>query len=747
MKPDRTLFSGVRSACHAGCAIVPLLIPFVSVPSVRAQDSANNEVEFDPAFDPFRRAAALLESSEDPIPTTSHSGDTERTLAAKYLIENPSPEALAVLTRILVSAGNLPSRLAVVRVLAHTAEPPQALLGSLLDSLSASEPEFFDAGLPALTQFGSAAATAVIDRLRVPDDEPRTRRLLSMLGRLPTVASVDALIPFLDERNSALVRAAALESLTRITGQSRCGDSMLCWQAWWRQNRPRGDVGLMEGRLLALEVHCLALEQAVSMAAADRSDLLNDLLDALEREYILTPPTDRSRLVARLLRDHRREIAARGLEYVTRVMTNAQPLDPSVRDALAELCLDSAADLRQQALARLSFLDAARAQQIVLERLSVESSPEVRREMYRVLAANPSVKCVEILLSLWLNRPNERAGSAPALLAALNAGLLTQAQQSALTAALLRTADAADPRDLEILSRCELAADDVSAPGRRELLRNALLGTLGPDRLIAVARGLSASDHDRDLLSQAAANPLVYPFAVAAATRRPSIDSVRTLLNMSAPGTDQRTQALLDAIELLPDNDVCAADDLLRNSQALDLTQRLALLTRRIDLLLGTNAGPDVEVSPGSEPAGSGLILTDLHRVEVVTPIVLRLASVQLSEAGDCTAALAALGRLPVGLSDDALREVERLASIARLVAGGASPRPDLLTWDDWSLALRLALHPRAGLAPDPDAGRNLIESMRGVFGPELTPEQTALLNAAQEEISVLTGAGDDPGD
>jgi len=673
-------------------------------------------------------------------------GDAERVLAAKYLIESPTPDALAILTRILVSADNLPARLAVVRVLAHTAEPPQALLGPLLDSLVNSEPEFFDAGLPALTQFGSAAATVVVDRVRLHDDEPRTRRLIAMLGRLPTVVSVDVLIPFLGVENSALLRAAALESLIRITGQSRCEDSMLCWQAWWRQNRPRGDVGLMEGRLLALEVHCLALEQAASMAAADHSDLLKDLLDALEREYILTPLTDRSRLLTRLLRDHRPEVAARGLEYVTRVMTNAQPLDSSVRDALADLCLQGAAELRQHALARLSFLDAARAQQIVLERLTIEPSAEVRREMYRVLAANPSVRTVETLLSLWLNRPDERADSASALLAALNAGLLTQSQQSALAAALLRTAETADARDFEILSRCELAAEDVSGPGRREILRDALLGAFGPDRLIAVARGLSASSRDTDLLSQVAANPLVYPFAVAAATRRPSIDSVRTLLNMSAPGTDQRTRALLDALELLPDIDVCAADELLRDSQALDLGQRIAFLNRRIDLLLGNSLSPGPEGAPESEPASSGLILTDLHRVEVVTPIILRLAAVQLSEAADCAAALAVLGRLPVGLSDDTEREVERLVSIVRLVAGGASPRPDLLTWDDWSLALRLALHPRAGLTPDPVAGGNIIESMRGVFAPDLTPEQSAFLDAARDEVSMLTGVREDPG-
>lgn len=662
--------------------------------------------------------------------------DSDRRLAAAELLDSNTEFAHETIVGALTSVPQRPEVLmAIFDAIASNGSPASLLLFDpvLEASLLAKDP-LWEAGCRALGQFPVESARTVVNRIGQNHEEFALQRLLQVLAQMPCVESVDAILPWLDDSQPDAVRAAATEALVRVTGQNRCGSSMLCWQAWWRQNRAHGNEGLIEGRLRALERDVRSMEEELHESRTARADLLKELLAAYEREYVLTVPADRGRLLIRLLREPRADVRVLGLDLVTRSMTNAQPLESTVADAVADLTMDADPQIRAKSFSRLAFLNPQRAAEVAVLRLPVESGVAARRSIHRFLTSNPNVRCVQTLLTLWETFPDEREDCGSAILSALKAGLLTREDAERLAAMLVGLARDLTPHGVEMLAW-------TSSSAGADLLREALRGSLGPDRLLAAARGLAESGQGQSLLREAAENPAVYPFAVESLTSEWNLDALRRLLELPAPSTEQQIDAVRRVLLLLPDHDVPGADDLVAATGLVSIDVRQEFLRSRLDQILG----PAAPTRPGDEEvadidgAASVVILADGQSADVVSRIILQLARLQLIELHRIADALDTLARLPGGTGELEEAEGARLIMIARLAGGLLSPQPGALTWKDWSLAISIAIGTEGGLI----TAQGLIDGARGLFETQMTAAELDVLDQLEVQVLKRSPGGD----
>lgn len=713
---------------------------FLLQPCLALQDARDTQANLTVSSDEEQPAAALSPSPKVEPPdeqlteeqqadlnlwtsalNQSPGGSQTQETAARRLVDSGWPQAHAVLARQLASALSPPEVIqAICRAVTESRRPPQALVEPLLEALAASHGGD-DAVKSALVQTMTAyphdlILPALIDRASGRHEEESDHsasshdaqacRLtaIAALSMFAEIDAVDALISCLAAEQPDDVRAAAGNSLREITGLAVNGDWTIAeWSEWWESRREFGREGLLTNAVRELRSRLADFMHRVQTLERDQQQLLSELVASLERQYWLNPQADRpALLVSFLAPTSRKQVRLLGLRLVERAVSNAEVVPTPVIESVAAMVGDADPQLRAGALRRLVLVDGERTAALVAQGFAKERDTVALQAMLTVLTSHPVASTIPGLMQLVLNSdPSLHADACRSLIAAARADLIDGPGLSEVADALSEQALAdgiaqlpshLQPIDIELLCWTR-GSHEMAAVIIRQILSGQVLA---PETYpAAAARGASQADGSLtgDLIA-AAANPQVFPWAVAAIQKRDgvSIAALRSLISMPSPTRADRLDAINRAMLDLPMDLWIAADDAVAGLDYIDLPQRIAWLARILELREGT-----------PNPNESGTPQGQVRRA-----VCLRLAQLYLDNCNPASA-LMALQAAPADDSD--LTQFANATLVAQLMQGMVPPEPNeqsdvlpvtvimeaierLLTCDDESAAMneRLAV-------------------------------------------------------
>ncbi len=308
----------------------------------------------------------------------------------------------------------------------------------------------------------------------------------------PAREFIGAVVRAMARADTAGRRASVWGALVRMTGRDDLPAESGAWDGWWREH---GFLPEGEWRVRLATAHAARAQRL----ARERDSLASRLAEVYGRVYALTPPEERSAMLAAMLRDDSAQVRLIGFDLASRALVNAQVLDTSVADAAMQSLVGGSSDVRAAAarlLANLAPRDVAPA----LTALRGETDERVAAPLLRLLSNRPDPREAEVCLR-WLERGDAARPAAAEALASihrvspLEVGLGRRAMEL-----LVRI----DPKRISPSSARLLGAlsgsEDVDAARR-------VLSESEPGSRLALAEGLALHDQGLSVLLEIAPEP------------------------------------------------------------------------------------------------------------------------------------------------------------------------------------------------------------------------------------------------
>jgi HEAT repeat protein len=413
--------------------------------------------------------------------------------AATLLLTKTQPRAAQILLEALADRIRRPAGVAVAQAITESGRCGTAFVAPLLAMLADADPAVRVAAATALSQSADPAVRRQLCDVAGDtslSDGPRLA-CIAALGRIVDSQCIDRLVWLLDDPHAPL-RAAAAESLSRLTGIRRFGADAPAWNAWWKenQNKPKDQwlADLAEG--LCQQNSALAVE----LLAARRR-----LADAMRTNYDATPAPKRGEMELAMLQDPLPEVRLLGLELSTRQVSAREPLLAGSTEAVRTLLDDAEPAVRAAAAMLMAAMQTPGADAVLLARLKIETASEVRIALIKSLAAMRVVEAFDVIVA-ELAGPNEgQASAAAAAIARFSeAGGLSDGQIARAAGAI--AARYAQAQDSEMLRTALLSVmrvlrrQEFAATIRAALADKAPAVRLEAVRALAVIRAASADD-------------------------------------------------------------------------------------------------------------------------------------------------------------------------------------------------------------------------------------------------------------
>lgn len=354
------------------------------------------------------------------------------------------------------------------------------------------------------------------------------------------------------------VRAAAVDALVARSGRDDLGPNAEAWAAWWKEVSflPEGDW-----RLRLAE----AQSARAGRLQAQRDAAIRRLGETLPRLHALTPPEERSDLIAGLMRDEIPDVARMGIDLASRALLNAQPLGETVQEAAYQALARPSPEVRAGAARLLERLAPKGASARAGAALQSETDERAAQALLRLAGLEPDEAAAGPAL-VWLSRKGGARDAAADLLASLasSGSLNVRDRQRSLAAlralgpdswtpSLVRLLGAVGEADADLTLLVELATMTTGAPQDAAM-----------ESLVATDAGLAMAE------AAATAHPsLVDPFARAVSVRRPSAAGFWAVMRCSGAERLSRPSIAL-ALRALEPNDVEGASMLFTDPRERD---------------------------------------------------------------------------------------------------------------------------------------------------------------------------------
>ncbi|TVQ31205.1 MAG: hypothetical protein EA376_10050 [Phycisphaeraceae bacterium] len=376
---------------------------------------------------------------------------------------------------------------------------------------------------------------------------------LEALTVYPTRDAIRAVMSCIGTEHPAPVRLAAFNALRRQTGQEQLGTDVERWTNWWNEVQwlPEGDWRNLLARAQA---------QRAARLEQERNALADRIVETHRRLYAATPHTDRSPLLAQMMRDELPGLRRLAFELADRELLNARPLGESVLAAAVERLADDAPEIRAVAATLAGNLAGAVIHPRVLEALEREQDPQAATAMLSVAARRPDGAGVRVALK-WLDSGHLAATpAAELLLAAAERGLLiSPRERNAVRVAVRRRMETSPTpvlvRLLGVIGDSEdrdRVAEMLESPSLE--IRLAAADALAPlpewfDRIISVARNdpeLHAMARRSITLHRPTAEGWLLLRSIDAATEQDARESLDRLSGLIGPREALRLAESLD---------------------------------------------------------------------------------------------------------------------------------------------------------------------------------------------------------
>jgi len=378
--------------------------------------------------------------------------------AAELLLTRAYPEAAEALRKFLADAANRPAQVAVAEAVARHGEGHAGFVEPLMAMLTGPEPSVRPAAARALVTYKNQGVTEKLIAIANDKKADKAVRLvmISALQRVLEKQAIDALVQLVSDRDPA-IRAAAAESLAKLTNIRTFGTDPRRWRKWWATNQGKpasawlADLAESLGREKArLEEENLKLRQRLAQAMID--------------SYAATAPPGQDQLLMEILKDPLPDVRLVGVTLTGRKIAAGGSASATMLAEVARMLSDSDERVRREAALLEANIGDPNATERLLGRLALEELPEVKRGLLTALSQLRSPKALKPILA--------EVGSRDELVAAAAAAALARNASAQPLVGEVR-----DQAVKDLLSRYEAAESSPNGTGAE--LREALLTAMG----------------------------------------------------------------------------------------------------------------------------------------------------------------------------------------------------------------------------------------------------------------------------
>jgi len=467
-----------------------------------------------------------------------------RAAAAADLIRMNTSSAAAAIRSRLQNHADIGTQKAILSALADYPDPPRELAGMLLDMLNQADASLIGDIATALGRYQDHLFLRDIAALAEHEQTPINKRRAAVLamGYQRSQNSARILMRLAESNQPDLIRQAAFQALATLWGSNEFGDDLTLWRHWW-QDHQRLSASRWDALLVTRFGQIAQTAQRQGRMSADR------LVEAHRTLLRVTPPADRSNLLAVMLDDPLEPIRQLAIEQIDQRARSGDPLDATLRQGLL-LRLDDTSWIIRLSVAKLlrNLRDESgsrqRTAQVVAGKLATleELNIDVLRAYLRILTDTPVQSAVDREIDL-LRNPQLRADAAAALSSAIDRNMVGPANLAILKDMVTRLVpddQPPNPRLIELLGR---VGDEQDWHRIAQWLDH-------PDDQIrtAAARTWAQSDRSLDALAPYARVPSLLPIIIDAAYRRGQSMEVITELIRHKPQQEQLAQAWQTAL-------------------------------------------------------------------------------------------------------------------------------------------------------------------------------------------------------
>lgn len=359
---------------------------------------------------------ALTSAEELELRTlTGQLADTSRALktrmeAAELLLSRTYPQAADALMGFLADATNRASQIAVAEAIAKRGDGRSEFIEPLMAMLTGEESSVRAAAARALSVYRNDGVTDRLIAIAQDGKRPAAVRVevIASLPRALEQKVAGALVGLLEDRDPAVASAAG-DALGRLANIRTFGADAARWRAWWNQNKDKP-------RSQWLAELATSLSRSQAELEAENARICERLAKATEDLYAAAQPAQRDAMLLGLLRDPMGDVRLVGLRLVEGRLSSSAKVPPDVRAQAKAMLADADGRVRQKAALLLAALGEPDAGKVLLDRLAVEESPEVRIAVLTALGqlADPAALPV-VLREIRSKKADVAAAAARAL--------------------------------------------------------------------------------------------------------------------------------------------------------------------------------------------------------------------------------------------------------------------------------------------------------------------------------------------
>lgn len=394
---------------------------------------------------------AILTATDTPL--------TPRKIAARQLMNIPSPMAFEPLTKILASPTDRQAQMAVIRALAEQDAADLRFVDSLISLLTNTDADLAKAAAVTLGRYRNLDVIRRLTEMASSEKRPLAQRLaaISALGKTRSKASVEALIGLMDVKDNdgttrkqlRLACAKSLQELTLVDFDT----NLSAWQTWWENKKWKDDLQWVQDQL------DVVIEENRRLAKLlDQTELA--LIESTVRLYGLTEndQTQQVELNKQYLASDLPAYRLAAIQILSNDVAKGQPIPAELLPTLRELISDTAVPVREAATRLLANGHDTGALERLSEQLEKEAEPEVKQQL---LVAMGQLGQPELLTKFfpYLQSPLE-----PVAIGAAKA-MGKMFENNSVPMALK------DPSVLEVIKRFKQAGDEQTEL-KEELLRD-----------------------------------------------------------------------------------------------------------------------------------------------------------------------------------------------------------------------------------------------------------------------------------
>jgi len=443
--------------------------------------------------------------------------------AAELLLSRSYPQAAEALRKFLEDPANRMGQIAVAEAIASRGTGQQMFVDPLMAMLTGAEPTVRPAAARALAAYKTGGVADKLLAIAQDEKADKTVRLvtISALQRVLDRQAVDVLIQLADNHDLA-IRNAAAESLAKLTNIRDFAGDPKKWKKWWSQNKTKPASAWLADLAESLAREKTRLED-------ENTELKTRLAAAMTDYYAATPAAMQDKLLIGFLKDPLPDVRLVGVRLTDRRVSTSGEVPEEIRAQLCAMLADDDSRIRRATALLEANLGDPNAADLLLGRLKVEETPEVKQGLLTAVGQLKDPKVVGPVLKEVDSKDAPVAAAAASALArvALAAPLEGAIHDLAVKVLLARYADSSS------------SSVNGYAPALREALLTAM-GTIADENFIPAMRSA---------LADPAATVRLAGVKGLAQFRKPELaDAVAGLA-----GDDDRgvRQAVLDALGLI----------------------------------------------------------------------------------------------------------------------------------------------------------------------------------------------------